>query len=172
MKRIISITLFIILCTPVVLFSAGVTLLLNPNYSSMGSDIRINDVARLNGDTAASERIGALIVPDEMYKDGFIDRQEIMTLLNGNGFSDCLIYGNAIRIVEPQMYSEAQVPRMPVISRGAAVTLIMKNKGITLTVKGIAQESGSPGDSIKVKVRKGQMVSGKVIDNETVESVL
>ena len=138
----------------------------------MGNDVRITDVARINADTVTSKKIGALIVPDKLYKDGFIDRQEIMSLLNVNGFSDCLIYGNAIRIVEPRMYSEARVPRVPVILRGATVTLIMKNKGIRLTIKGIAQENGSPGDSIKVRVRKGQIVNSKVIDKETVESIL
>lgn len=170
MRYIFSISLLLILCAPAGLYSAGVTLLLYPSYTASGSDLRVNNIARINADSATAEALGSIIISSEFYSDGFIDRQELMSMLSDNGFADCVIYGNAVRISEPLAYKEASVPGLPLISRGAPVTYIMKNRGIILTVKGVAQEPGFPGDLIKVRVNKGRVVSGRIIDKETVES--
>jgi len=59
------------------------------------------------------------------------------------------------------------------IKKGDAVTILAKNEGFQISMKGIAIMSGSYGDKIKVKnIKTNKAVQGIIIDAQTIEVAL
>ena len=60
-----------------------------------------------------------------------------------------------------------------IIKKGDAVTILAKNEGFQISMKGIASMAGSKGDKIKVKnIKTKKIVQGIIIDAQTVKVAL
>ena len=160
----------LILAVPSAIEAAELSLFLFPGITYKNTAIKLETVGRIAGEAAQAAKTGEIVVDEHYYNDGYLTRQEIMEILNYAGIEQCRIYGNAVRIscTEP----EAEKSTAPVIDRGKTVTCIVYNKGIMVKVRGVAQQAGGAGDVISVKIHKKHSIQGRIIDKDTVESVL
>lgn len=66
--------------------------------------------------------------------------------------------------------TDLHVEVVPLVERGAAVTIVVRTGNVTVTAPGIARQSGGLGETIEVEnTLSRQRVSGRIIDAQTVE---
>ena len=170
MKTVINILILLILGVPSAIEAAELSLFLFPGLTYKNTAIKLETIGRITGEAVQAAKIGEIIVDEQYYRDGYLTRQEIMEILDCAGIEQCRIYGNAVRITVSKPEQEKGSP--VVIDRGGKITCIVYNKGIVVRVKGVAQQSGSTGDIITVEIHKKHRIQGRIIDKNTVESVL
>ena len=111
----------------------------------VGDTIRLDDLVAREGDIL---RLPANAIIDPSLAIGFITTQRIN--------AGSLIRSSALR--DPQS-----------IQRGQTVRTIARGAGFVATSEGQALQSGSPGSQIQVRVGSGDIITGVVIDAQTIQ---
>ncbi|WP_269900045.1 flagellar basal body P-ring formation chaperone FlgA [Paenalcaligenes faecalis] len=114
----------------------------------VGEIISLDDMIPREGDLL---RIAPNSITDPSLAIGYITTQRINT--------GSPIKSNALR--DPQS-----------IQRGQAVRTIARGVGFTATGEGQALQSGAPGAQIQVRASSGQIITGTVLDNQTVQILM
>ena len=77
------------------------------------------------------------------------------------------------RVKAGDIISVNNLSKPVLIKKGDAVTILAKNEGFQISMKGIASMAGSKGDKIKVKnIKTKKVVQGIIIDAQTVKVAL
>lgn len=111
----------------------------------VGQTISLDDLVPREGDLL---RLPANVITDPSLIVGYITTQRVKS-------------GNTIR---------ANILRDPQsIERGQSVRTVAYGTGFTASGEGTALQSGAPGSQIQVRVSSGKIISGTVIDAQTVQ---
>lgn len=111
----------------------------------VGHAISLDDLVPREGDLL---RLPANVITDPSLIVGYITKQRVKS---GN-----TIRANTLR--DPQS-----------IERGQAVRTVAYGTGFTASGEGTALQSGAPGSQIQVRVSSGKIISGTVLDAQTVQ---
>lgn len=110
----------------------------------VGQTLSLDDLVAREGDLL---RLPANVVTDPSRIVGYITTQRIKS-------------GNTIRA------STLRDPQS--IERGQTVRTVAHGTGFTASGEGVALQSGAPGSQIQVRVNSGKIISGTVVDAQTV----
>ena len=132
------------------------------------ADLSIGDIATVEGAADELETLAGLTINEELFSDGYLDSREIDGILRTTGIQ-CVIYGNAVRVVAASGDVELQVEELPLIKRGDHVTVFASRGAIRIQVTGTALSDGMKGDDVSVRTRGRGILSGRVLDRKTVE---
>lgn len=129
-----------------------------------GEELRVKDIAFVDGTEEESGPVKEIALSDVMLRDTYIDRRELSLLLRKHDIKDFSIYGTAVKIVPA---AEQLAAQSPAIRSGDKVKVIVIRKNIKLELSGSALKDAEIG--AKVVVRCGdKKISGIVKDSKTV----
>lgn len=114
----------------------------------IGETVQLDNLSAREGDLL---RLGANTLIDPSHIIGYITTQRIT--------AGSVIKSNALR--DPMS-----------ILRGQTVKTIAKGTGFVVTSEGQAMQNASPGNQVQVRVSSGQVITGTVIDAQTVQILM
>ncbi len=159
-----ALTAIFILCF-VSSLSADVVLYLYPGVVARKAGIALNSIALIDARGVEKERAMEITIPEDLYRDGYIDRRELYGYLNRHLSVSLQIFGSAVRVTHLRNIQKEPVKR---IARGAAVTVIFSAGSIYIEARGKALRGGMPGEVIPVKVNE-KIFKAVVLDNNRVK---
>ena len=115
---------------------------------NVGEVIELDDLVAREGDLL---RLASGVIIDPSHVIGYIAQQRITP-------------GTPLR--------SNQIRNPDAITRGQTVKTEARGNGFVITGEGIALESGAPGTIIQVRSRSGQVISGTVVNNNTVRILM
>ena len=150
--------------------AAPVNIFLKSHVEFPGGDLRIKDVASVEGDASTAKIIAEIAIDSGLYSDGYISRSELRSAISREYEGGMIIYGSGVRI---ESVSEKNITRNPgsavVINGGRSVRAVLDRPNIRIEQRGTALRHGRQGDIIPVRLNSGKVISGRVIDSERVE---
>jgi aspartate 1-decarboxylase len=171
-KSIIYSLVFLLL--PSVSLKADVKLYIMPRVYKGTAELRVMDIARIEGDRRDVERIGREVILSGYYSDGLVDRSELYRLVNGMTEGLISIYGSASRICDgsdmrKSGISESKEQAVELVKNGDRVKVIVIKKRMRIEISGKARGSGSRGDEIEVRLKNKRSVRGTITGRGRVE---
>jgi len=136
-------------------------------------EITLGDIASIDG--AAGESLGRLVIPSQVYADGYCDRKELESLLSGVFKETICVYGSAVKVTVRAVVEEktGEVPAAKKSLRaGAPVKVQVRKNGIVMELSGHAAQDGAQGDAIKVRIKSGKSLKGRLSGEGIVECLL
>lgn len=154
-KYLIPAMIFVIMFfNPVSSLFADVKLYLYPKIDKGGDTLIMKDIASIDCDPSA-DGLKAIEIDSSLYRDGYLDKKEIMSILKANTDEIVLIYGNAVRIFSKSGNEEVNTDIDNLqIKIGQRISLRVRNKGITLELPGIVISKEDEGRGITVRLDK------------------
>jgi hypothetical protein len=151
-----------------------IRLILKSKATANGTNLYLSDIASLEGNNSEIEQIRNLFIMPEIYSDGYIDKKEIFILLKNHTSANCIIYGNAVRVVSVESQDKiVSVQSDFLLKKGDRIEVTINNKGISLILKGIAVNEGKFNNEIIVKIDNksafSKLIKGKITGKDTVE---
>ena len=134
-------------------------------------DLCIGDIATIETDADDVDLLAGLSIDSALLSDGYLDSREIDDMVRSTGIT-CVIYGNAVRIINSSGDTEIQKENFPLIKKGDQVTFVALRGRIKIEVTGTALCDGMKGDDVSVRTRGRCVLSGRVMDRKTVEAGL
>ncbi len=131
----------------------------------------LGDIATIETNDDDLDALAGLIVKNECLTDGYLDSREINDLVRSTGIP-CMIYGSAVRIVNPSTEEQPAGQYIPLIKKGDHVTVISVRGRIRIELAGIAMCDGMKGDDVSVRTRGRSVLTGRVVDRKTLEAGL
>ena len=168
MMRKLIFTFFLVVCS-LSAASADVKIFLYPRCEGEGS-ILLSSAAWIEGDADETAKLRALSIDKKFFKDGYLDRREIASILNEKFSGSYTIIGSSVRVTAPA--AEVVVIEelaAQSVKKGDAVKVIVRRKGITLETQGVAAADALPGDEVSVELGKKRMVKGILQEEHIVE---
>ena len=133
-------------------------------------ELTLRDIARLECPAAVQDELYAIPIGSELYRDGYIDRKEVYTLLRKHSAGRVTVYGNAIRVL-----ADSDIAPVPEkhnrIQSGSVLHVVVKKRGVSVEITGTALEEGKRGDEIRFKIGNRRL-KGRVADKKRVEVTL
>ncbi len=171
-QRIIYSLLFLVV--PLASLKADVKLYLIPRVYKGTAELRVMDIARIEGDKKDVEAVGREVILSGYYSDGLVDRSELYRIVRGMTGGLISIYGSASRIHESSDMTEGRLsesgePAGVLVKNGDSVKVIVIKKRMRVEVTGRARGNGSRGDEIEVRLRNKRIVRGKITGKGKVE---
>jgi hypothetical protein len=143
--------------------SARVSIYLIPEVVIENKTIIISDVAIIEGDH--DKKIGDMFIPQLLYKDCIIDRQELNIFLASASGQAYTIFGNGVKVrfkeIEQQYFSAMKEEKSVIIKKGELVELVVRKKGIVIEMSGRSLQNGTEDDEISVRLNNGKVLKGK-----------
>lgn len=179
--RISLIILPLIFCA--ISASAEITLVLSNRceIKDNNTQLVLNDVASIECGSSDCGKITDAIIDQNIYSDGYIDKDEIRGILKDLTDDLFIIYGNAVRIVknsdtvsaESKIINDSKGIDL-LVKKGDAANLTLVRKGISIELYGRAMNDGRLGDIISVELKlmngsRTRLVKGKVSGRNQVE---
>jgi len=153
-------TLFLLIPLSV---SARISIYLIPEVELDNKEVILSDIAGIEGDQV--KKIGENPIPQLLYKDGIIDRQELNNYLTSVAGQSCTIFGNGVKIrfkeTEQPFIAAVKEEKSVVIRKGELVDLVVRNKGIVIEMSGKSLQDGTEDDEISVRLKNGKVLKGK-----------
>jgi hypothetical protein len=170
-KRLILLILLLSSITQGDLF-AEINVFLFPMIEKRDS-LTMRDIARIDCPSTMQERLYGIRIYEGLYRDGFIDRREIYSLMEGYA-NDIVIYGNAVKVGKESSYGHiARSPESKYsVKSGSDVNVIIRKKGIRVEIRGTALEDGERGDEIMIMIRDSRKLKGRIAGRKMVEVIL
>jgi hypothetical protein len=151
---------------------ADVNIFLLPKVDATDDNITLGDLAKIECDESCAAALGAIAIDRSLYKDGLVDRREIIELIRGKVDGPFTVYGNAVRIMKKDPLKKETAPdsklKNSVIS-GDPVDIIVRKNGIVLQLSGTALQDGKAGEMVKVMIRGNRRVRGRIAEKSLVE---
>jgi len=138
---------------------------LHPRAS--GGPLCLGDIADVEGDAEAAAAIETIAVDPSMSSDGYIDRGEVLALLESAPGPAYCVYGSAVRVERPN-----EAGKSAVVFSGDRVSVFVIKKGVRLRMKGVALQDAKSGDTVRVRTGANAVIEGRVMKNGTVEKTL
>ncbi len=143
--------------------SARVNIYLIPEIETDKKEIVLSDIAGIDGEEITAA--GKISIPHTLYKDMLIDRRELNEYLASELKGSYAIFGNGVRVSfkknESESAQEIQEEKPVLIKKGENVDLVIKNKGISIELRGRAMQGGTEDDEIDVRLKNGKIFKGK-----------
>ncbi len=135
--------------------------------------LTMRDIARIDCPSTTQERLYRIQINKGLYRDGFIDRREIYSLMKGYA-NDVVIYGNAVKVGKksPNGHIARSLEGEYSVKSGSDVNVIVKKKGIRVEIRGTALEDGERGDEIMIMIRDSRKIKGRIAGRKMVEVIL
>jgi hypothetical protein len=154
--------------------NAEVRLFLKPKVTVDGKNLTLCDIASIEGNNSNLIQIKDIIIEPEIFSDGYIDKKEIITLLKKYTEDNCIVYGNAVRIVTNELSDKnTSVKNDLMLKRGDRVAVIVNNKAVSLILKGTAINDGRFNEEVTVKIDNkstlSKLLKGKIIGKDIIE---
>jgi len=166
MKRL---TLTILLLFTASAALADVVLYLYPSIIAANNQVRLSSIASIDAGQSERESAASIVIPSALYRDGFVDKRELLTFVSSRFSGPVSIFGSAVKINFLQKKNEPAVWQG--IARGKIVKVVYSSGAIKIEVRGKALKSGMPGEIISVRVNR-RIIRAVVIDGERVEKQL
>ena len=137
--------------------------------------IALRDIAYIESNYADMEKLSNLKISAEIYKEGYINKKDIVEIIKANIHDDnILIYGNAVRVLSGQDEAQAQNHDDFLVKKGDTVELVLIRKGVSVIVRGSVLDEGRLNDEVIVKIdgKNGaahKLIKGKVKARDRVE---
>ena len=159
MNRIIASLLLLIPLS----VSARTGIYLIPEVETDKTGIILSDIAGIDGDQIVST--GAVPIPQSMYKDMIIDRKELNDYLTEVLKVNYTVFGNGVKLTfkkaSSDIIKEEEEEKVVLVKKGENVELLVRNRGISIEVRGRAMQSGTVDDEIDVRLKNGKVFRGK-----------
>ncbi len=124
-------------------------------------NLLVSDICKIEADRR--DNLLGLVIPESLYSDGVVDREELHSFLNGRIDGTVSIYGSGVRVTKKIIPAVVVTPEKPLlVKKGETVELTGKKNGITVEIKGKALEKGSVDDEIEFRLSTGKVVKGRV----------
>jgi len=139
------------------------------------------DVSKMKFDASHDYKIADMLpspplTADLKPIDGIVIsiRKELEAMVKDSSAESIFIYGGAVKIlvkkdpaatVAGDLYPDGELP----VKAGDAVGILIRGRGITVTLTGSAMEDGRMGDSVRVRIKGNRTVKGRVAENKMVE---
>lgn len=176
MKQKIIYSLFF-LVLPLVPLKADVKLYLIPRVFKGPGELRVMDIARIEGDRKDVEAVGREVILKSCYSDGMVDRSELYQIVREVTGGFVFIYGSASRISDGSIPRESNVSEtkgsaVDLVKKGDRVKVVVIKKRMRVEVTGRATGNGSEGDEIEVKLMNNRSIRGRITGKGRVEIIL
>ena len=159
MNRIFAILLLLV---PVSV-SARTGIYLIPEVETDKTGIVLSDIAGIDGEQLVST--GAIAIPQSMYKDMIIDRKELNDYLAEVLKVNYTVFGNGVKLTFKKavndVIKEVKEEKTVLVKKGENVELLVRNRGISIEIRGRAMQSGTEEDEIDVRLKNGKVFRGK-----------
>lgn len=136
-------------------------------------ELTLGDIASIDG--SAGESLGRLVIPPSMYADGYCDRKELESLLSGVSRETICVYGSAVKVTV-RAAVEGKAEEAPAekksLKAGAPVKVKVRKNGIIMELSGHAAQDGAQGDAIRVRIKSGKSLTGRLSGEGIVECSL
>jgi len=151
--------------------SARINIYLIPEVETDKKNITLSDIAGIDGDQ--NKYAEMIEIPRFLYKDFIIDRKELNDYLSSCLNQSFAIFGNGAKI----RFAVNDEPAPPVtkevkpvlIKKGESVELLIRNKCISIVLKGRSLQSGDIDDEISVRINNGRVLKGRPLSAGKVE---
>jgi hypothetical protein len=157
------------LTVAVILFQAylmaEVRVFLQPKYYVNEKELKLSDIANISGPDDESGCAKATVIPVDLYRDSFIDRNEIETLLLASGLS-AKVFGSAVRLLPKS--SAPKNGQAQDVMKGDIVDVIVKRGSVTITLRGESLVNADEGETVSVWVNGKKRMRGILEQNKTV----
>ena len=160
---------FALLALAAVSASADVKLYLYPRCEAEGS-LPVSAVAWVDGDEDEVAAVRALKIDAKYFKDGYLDRSELASILKRASIEGASIVGSSVRITKPAK-KEVDLDELAAqsVKRGDAVKVLVKGKGISLETHGTVSADALPGDEVVVELARKKSIKGTLCQEHLVE---
>ena len=172
-KSIFSICLLLFTALPL---SAEVSLYMIPKIVFGSAEVRVGDIARIEGSSSIVRKVENIVVEKRYYQDGYIDRSELLSSIKGELNTSVYIYGSASRVLKEGVGEKPSIGSFsgvhtgePAVKNGDSVRVLIRKNGITVEIAGTASGSGSTGDMIQVHFKNRRRIMGKITGRRLVE---
>lgn len=125
---------------------------LHSKYVMRNEKLFLSDIASFGGTSVLEMEI-----PVELYKDGFVDRKEILNLLMNHQQGEYMVYGSAVRVLPVTIENSRD---QYYIRKGDTVDILLKRKNIKIKVIGKSLVNAYVGQTIKVEIDNRKLYSG------------
>jgi hypothetical protein len=165
-------------CTVVLIYLSSIALALsneillylNPEARKAPA-VYLKDIAKV--ESVSPEDIGAILIPERLYNDGYIDADEIRNFMIEENIKGTIrIFGSAVRIRDDAAVAQKEDSKNEAdiaIQHGDRVDIIVRKKGITVQTAGTALTAGKKGDKVFVKTVNARRLPGKITGRGEVE---
>ena len=138
-----------------------------PDYISPDNEVVLSDICRIEG--TESSRLNGLKIPEEVYRDGIIDRRELQSVISARLSGGYFILGNGVnlKIGSPED-SEIAGDRKIILKKGYPVKIVIRNRSIKIEINGKSLSDGALGDEVMVYLKNGRKVRGKILNSRHV----
>lgn len=147
--------------------SARINIYLIPEVETDKKEIVLSDIAGIDGDEITAA--GKISIPHNMYKDMLIDRSELNGYLASELKGNYAIFGNGVRLNfkkdEIATAQETKEEKPVLIKKGDNVDLVIRNKGISIELRGRAMQGGTEDDEIDVRLKNGKIFKGRPFES-------
>lgn len=141
---------------------ADISVYLNPRVEKKNSII-VNSLGIIEG-SGITDEIRNTVIPVKLYKDGYIDQNEIRFFLKEISGIEPVVYGTAIRIIE-QKKNTAEESRDEIVKKNDTLIVTMQKGRIKITFSGRAMSSSSLHNIIPVKLKNNKIIKVKVLSS-------
>jgi hypothetical protein len=152
--------------------AAEINLYLHSTVEAQG-DLTLGDIASIDG--AAGESLGRLVIPSQVYADGYCDRKELESLLSGVSRETICVYGSAVKVTVRAVVeekTEGAPAEKKSLKAGEPVKVQVRKNGIVMELSGHAAQDGAQGEAIKVRIKSGKSLTGRLSGEGIVECSL
>jgi hypothetical protein len=168
--KLLIISIFVFSCIPVL---ADVRLYLYPRCEFEGQSLKIENIAWVEGEQESVELVKKIILSDKIWKDGYVDRREIDSILKNEQIGLYSVIGNSVRVIKA-VGVRAEKEKLEKLAdhsvkRGDQVTVLVSSRKITLKTHGSVSKEAFPGDEVSVQLDKKRTVHGILKEDKIVE---
>lgn len=166
MKRL-TLTILVLFTASAAL--ADVVLYLYPSIITADSQVQLTSIASIDAGQSDKVSAASIVIPSSMYRDGFVDKRELLAFISSRFSGSVSVFGSAVKINFLQ--KKKSPPAWRGIVRGKIVKVVYTSGAIKIEVRGKALRSGMPGEVISVRVNR-RIIRAVVVDGERVEKQL
>lgn len=156
-------TLMLVMLLVSVPLFAEVRVFLKARHYIRTNRVVLSEIADVSGSAELAERAKESEIPVELYRDGFIDRNELETLLADAGYT-AKVYGSAIRILPKSLAPKLSSS----VTKGDVVDVVVKRGNVTIRMRGESLGSADEGEKISVFVNGKKRMQGVLGTDKTV----
>ncbi|MBN1497525.1 MAG: flagella basal body P-ring formation protein FlgA [Spirochaetes bacterium] len=149
--------------------AADVGLYLYPRAERGDRALAIADIANIEADAVTKAGVGSIVIDDALYADGYLDRSEIIGIIEEHAGGSIAVYGSGVRVVRAAADPETAGGRRHVVKSGSPVRFQVVCSGVRVEQMGTAMQDGAAGDVIPVRLKGSAVGRGVILDERTVE---
>ena len=153
-------------------YPVEVSLYLVPQYRMMGDTLEIRDIARIEVKDIDRGTVGSTCIDGTLFKDGYIDRREILVMMREKFGNTVQVFGGGVAIVGNPDKNEKDTALSVAVKKGDKVRFSLVRGPVSVEVAGTAMGNGIEGEVIPVKLSTEKVVHGRIAAAGRVEAGL